>query len=136
MRKLFRFAAAFVTIVTTAGIAACATAGTSSAPPATQSARTASGALASPAGQRKVGAYIWAWKSKKLLPRDHLPQQIEVDCPSGYVAIGGGFRNPYGYLTVLDSHPNVAFDGWIVTAFNNGYFAGRVTANVSCAALK
>ena len=136
MNNHLRFAAALVTIVTAAVIAACATVGTSSAPPAATSATTPFDRLASPAGQKKVGRYIWAWKSKKLLPRDHLPQQIEVDCPPGYVAIGGGFRNPYGYLTVLESHPNVAFDGWIVTAFNNGYFAGRVTANVSCAALK
>jgi hypothetical protein len=136
MNNRFRFATALVAIATAAGITACATAGMSSAPPTTASASTPFGKLASPAGQKKVGPYIWAWKSKKLLPRDNLPQQIEVDCPSGYVAIGGGFRNPYGYLTVLDSHPNVAFDGWIVTAFDNGYFSGRVTANVSCAPVK
>jgi hypothetical protein len=135
MNNRFRFAMALVTIATAACIAACATSGASSAPTAA-SASTPFDRLASPAGEKKVGPYIWAWKSKKLLPRDNLPQQIEVDCPSGYVAIGGGFRNPYGYLTVLDSHPNVAFDGWIVTAFDNGYFSGRVTANVSCAPLK
>lgn len=136
MNNHFRFATALVSIAAAAGIAACASVGSSSAPPATASASTPFGKLTSPAGQKKVGAYVWAWKSKELLPRDHLPEQIEVDCPSGYVAIGGGFRNPYGYLTVLDSHPNVAFKGWVVTAFNNGYFAGRVTANVSCAPLK
>jgi hypothetical protein len=136
MKNYFGLGAALVTIATAAGIAACATAGTSSAPPTAASASAPLGRRASPAGQKRVGPYIWAWKSKKLLPRDKFPQQIEVDCPSGYAAIGGGYRNPNGYLSVLDSHPNLAFDGWIVTAFDNGYFSGRVTANVSCAPLK
>jgi hypothetical protein len=100
MNNRFHFAAALVTLATAAGIAACATSGTSSAPPTTASARAQSGRLTSPAGQKKVGPYIWVWKSKKLLPRDKFPQQIEVDCPSGYAVIGGGFRNQDGYPTV------------------------------------
>ncbi|MGA9273159.1 MAG: hypothetical protein WBV40_01475 [Candidatus Cybelea sp.] len=84
MNIRFRFATAIVTFATAASIAACASAGTSSAPALTASASTPLGRLAGPAGEKKVGPYIWAWKSKKLLPRDNLPQQIEVDCPSGY----------------------------------------------------
>lgn len=137
MNNRFRFAAALVTVAGAATIAACATSGSSSAPPtAVNSANAPFGRFASPAGQKKIGPYVWVWKSKKLLPRDKFPQQVEVDCPPGYVAIGGGFRNPNGYLTVLDSHPNLAFNGWIVSAFDNGYFSDRVTANVSCAPLK
>jgi ABC-type Fe3+-hydroxamate transport system substrate-binding protein len=136
MNNRFRFVTALVAIATAAVIAACATSGTSSAPPTSASASTPLGQLASPAGQKKVGPYIWVWKSKNLTPKDTFPRQIEVDCPSGYAAIGGGYRNPNGYLSVLDSHPNLAFDGWIVTAFDDGYFSERLTANVSCAPLK
>jgi hypothetical protein len=126
MNNHFRFAAALVTIATAAGVAACATAGTSSAPPTAASVITPLGKFASPTGQKKIGPYVWVWHTAKL---DKLTT-IEADCPVNFAVMGGGFRG--GISDVHESFPNSALTGWVVSA----YGGGRGTVYAGCAPVK
>jgi hypothetical protein len=131
MNSHFRFAAALVITATATGIAACATAGTSSSPPTADSASTPFSRLASPAGQKKVGPYVWVWHTGKVGPHT---MTVEADCPVKYVVVGGG-SNSHG-LFVGESKPNQAFDGWLVSiaSYLRGYV--DITVYAACAPVR
>jgi hypothetical protein len=114
MNNGLRFATVLVTIATATGIAACATTGTSSAPPTAASASTPFGKLESPAGEKKIGPYVWVWRTAKL----YKETTIEADCPVNYAVMGGGFRGSIS--DVHESFPNAALTGWVVSAYGGG----------------
>lgn len=84
----------------------------------------------SPMGEKKVGQYVWVWRTEKI-PVDH-ERQIEVDCPIDYVVTGGGYResNAFG---VGETTPTPGFDGWVVEAFASYSGPNTVTVYAGCA---
>lgn len=43
--------------------------------------------LVAPMGEKKVGQYVWVWRSERLRIRQRA--EIEAPCPTGYVVLGG-----------------------------------------------
>lgn len=89
--------------------------------------------FARPNGQKKIGPYVWLWQSKVLTGEKVV--QIKAECPANDVVLGGGYGASNGYGHIYYSHPNTAFDGWVITA-NGGYHPVVVTVFASCAPAK
>jgi hypothetical protein len=71
--------------------------------------------LKGPDGQKRVGSYIWIWRTAKV---EGYIKSVEVDCPLKYFTTGGGYQAK-GAL-IFGSKPNAAFDGWILQALAQG----------------
>jgi hypothetical protein len=73
------------------------------------------GAFVTPNGEKKVGRYVWVWRSAKI--RTGQNGEIEAPCATGYVVLGGGYKiagngGYYGRPTA-SSRPSETFDGWV-----------------------
>jgi hypothetical protein len=86
-----------------------------------------------PAGEKKVGEYIWVWRAEKI--RSGGQKVIEADCPHGYAVLGNGYQvDPPDLIYTGYSKPNGGFDGWTVSAGNSSSNPPvTVTVYASCA---
>ena len=89
-------------------------------------------------GQKKVGQYVWVWRSKKLAVDQSA--HVEAPCPTGYVVLGGGYKiatskGYYGRPTA-SSRPSETFDGWVVDTEGGAYQKVTVTVYGACAPAK
>jgi hypothetical protein len=86
-------------------------------------------------GEKKVGQYVWVWRSKKI--QVDKSAEIEATCPTDYVVLGGGYKiaangGYYGHPTA-SSRPSETFDGWVVDTDGGAYAIVTVTVYGSCA---
>jgi hypothetical protein len=86
-----------------------------------------SDSVAKPDGQKKIGPYIWVWRTVTL----YKETTVETDCPVNDAVISGGIKSANS-SGIHGSYPNAALTGWIVSVF--GY--GRGTAFAGCAPVK
>lgn len=85
-----------------------------------------------PDGQKKVGAYVWVWRSGVIASSQ--AGQVEADCPLGRVALSGGYALKSGFLyEVVATKPNPAFDGWVLIAIPGDSGPATVTVYALCA---
>jgi hypothetical protein len=89
-------------------------------------------------GEKKVGQYVWVWRSKKIPVGGSA--EIEAPCPANYVVLGGGYKiaakgGYYGRPTA-SSRPSETFDGWVVDTEGGELEMLTVTAYGACAPVK
>lgn len=115
-----------VTLIVALGLAACDGGSTSSQPAMAASMLQQRDAFIGPAGQKKIGSYVWVWHTVPVIGS----ALVEADCPVNYMAISGGYRGKptLGY----ESYPNQAFTGWIVKAWVEGSRSLSATVYASC----
>jgi hypothetical protein len=92
-------------------------------------------AFVTPDGEKKIGQYVWVWRSKTIAIGKNA--EIEAPCPTDYVVLGGGFKTAangsYYGLRTASSRPSETFDAWVVDTGGAGYEMVTVTVYAGCA---
>lgn len=84
--------------------------------------------FATPNGEKKIGQYVWVWRTEKIPVGPN--KQVEVDCPTGDVVTGGGYKP--NTVSVYESAPTPGFDGWMVYADTAYKGPNTVTVYAGC----
>jgi hypothetical protein len=89
-----------------------------------------------PAGEKKVGGYVWVWRSEKIASGGQ--RVVATDCPSDYAVLGGGYEvSPSVGVFIFYSKPNNDLDGWTFSVANSSSNPPvTVTIYASCAPAK
>jgi hypothetical protein len=89
-----------------------------------------------PDGQKKLGDYVWVWRSAKIASGSQ--RVIDADCPSGYAVLGGGYEVSLSVgVFIYYSKPNNDLDGWTFSVGNSSSNPPvTVTVYASCAPAK
>jgi hypothetical protein len=87
-----------------------------------------------PAGQRKIGQYVWV--SEKFVIPPYIGVDVYADCPANHVVTGGGYDVESGALVVTATKPNSAFDRWVILGLRNHSDYIKLTVYAACAPIK
>ncbi|MGB8909620.1 MAG: hypothetical protein WCC84_12825 [Candidatus Cybelea sp.] len=87
-------------------------------------------------GEKRVGHYVWVWRTAKM---DYRYGTNEVDCPANYSVVGGGYHMQDRFLSegagINASKPNDDFTGWMVVGTTH-MVKTRGTVYAACAQVK
>lgn len=89
-----------------------------------------------PDGEKKVGEYVWVWRSEKIASGGQ--RVVATDCPTDYAVLGGGYDvSPSVAVFTYYSKPNSDLDGWTFSVANSSSNPPvTVTVYASCAPAK